>query len=615
MTVKLLRLRLKLLISVFSLAIIFGGQTWAETTPLEHEKAMLVSKFAKYIVWPEHALGSAFIIGVYEDTEKYEYFKAYFKNKGVNNKDIIVRLVTTMSDAKDVNVFYISSNKRRTLTMAAKAIGGSPVLLVTENNNDINNIMIDISYNKEKSNLTFKVNDVNIANADLTLPDLSYFSDSTNNEEVLTVSPSYALQQKQKNDLLALENKFTQQKSVLEERLARQQASLIELNKKVNSSQEKSEKYTEDLKKSSERLELALEEVTKMSKALDSKNEALENLENRLQELQDSEGQTISASPVVSEDGQTLNENSLVHENMLTELTESLKKQKEITNNTAIKLANISKENNALSSYQTLFYVFVLISIIALIVAFLMWKKANNKAIASTLVPAENEALLPVREGQLIRSENFAALGYIATDITYAVGLSLVDLQEKLESNGDSNNAATLSSIVTLLDNFNLIAADQDDTEVQTFDLIAYMQKMMMLYDFEFIQSSIVYSYSGEKALTIKSIPSYIALILLNLINNSLKHGFNNEGNGEITLQVDKDAKGGAKIIYSDNGKGMNKETLKQVFTPFFTTRSDREYVGVGMSTTYDLVKNKLSGDIKIDSKEGKGTTVTITLP
>ena len=59
----------------------------------------------------------------------------------------------------------------------------------------------------------------------------------------------------------------------------------------------------------------------------------------------------------------------------------------------------------------------------------------------------------------------------------------------------------------------------------------------------------------------------------------------------------------------------MSKATLGQVFTPFFTTQSSRGYVGVGMSTTYDLVKKKLAGDIKIDSQEGKGTTVTITLP
>ena len=263
-----------------------------------------------------------------------------------------------------------------------------------------------------------------------------------------------------------------------------------------------------------------------------------------------------------------------------------------------------------------LFYVFLIIAIIALIAAYMMWKKAKDSASQAT-VPSKNEdsQLLVAREEQLIKSENFAAIGYIASDITYAVGLSLDDLQAKLETAGDTNNTETLKPIVTLLTNFNLIAADQDDTSPQSFDVIAYIQKMMMLYEFEFSQSDIVYNYSGEKALNIKSVPSYIALILLNIVNNSLKHGFNNNGNGKIALKVEKGLKGGARITYSDDGKGMNKATLEQVFTPFFTTQSSRGYVGIGMSTTYNLVKNKLAADIKIDSQEGKGTTVTITLP
>jgi signal transduction histidine kinase len=110
-------------------------------------------------------------------------------------------------------------------------------------------------------------------------------------------------------------------------------------------------------------------------------------------------------------------------------------------------------------------------------------------------------------------------------------------------------------------------------------------------------------------------VPSYIALVLIHIINNSLKHGFDNNGKGQIALKVEKGAKGGAKITYSDNGKGMSKDILEQVFKPFFTTQSDRGYVGAGMSTVSDLVKNKLAGDIKIESKEGKGTTVIITLP
>ena len=276
----------------------------------------------------------------------------------------------------------------------------------------------------------------------------------------------------------------------------------------------------------------------------------------------------------------------------------------------------MTKKNESLSSFQMLFYVFVILTLIALLLAYMMWNKSKNAALQPTLLSENKEnPLLSVRENQLVKSENIAALGYIASDITYSIGLSLDDLQAQLESTGDTKNTTILKPVIKLLEDFNLIAADQDETNTQRFDVIAYAKKMMMLYDFEFKQSAIVYNYSGEKELMIKSVPSYIALALLNVINNSLKHGFDNAGKGKIALKIEKEATGGAKITYVDDGNGMSKSTLEQIFNPFFTTRSDRGYVGIGMSTTYDLIKNKLAGDIKIDSQEGKGTSVIITLP
>ena len=425
--------------------------------------------------------------------------------------------------------------------------------------------------------------------------------DDTNpeKEEVLSESPTFALQNQQASKLLNLQKQSAQQK-----------ASLNRLTKKLNLSEENLEKSNLAEKQKSESLKTAQQLNAKQSQEIKSKNTQLQSLRKQVQ----TQEKQLKMS---KQDWQVADEAKIKEqENALVALNEELDKQKKMTNSVSAKMTEMTKKHDSLSSFQMLFYVFVVIAIIALVVAFMMWKKAKNAA-SQPALSSDNEsnALLPVREEQLIKSENFAALGYIATDITYAVGLSLDDLQAQLTSTGDAKHAATLKPVVTLLENFNLIAADQDDTEIQNFDVIAYMQKMMMLYDFEFSQSDVVYHYSGEKTLMIKSVPSFIALALLNLINNSLKHGFNNKGHGKITLKVENGAQSGAKITYSDDGKGMDKTTLKQVFTPFFTTRKDRGYVGVGMSTTYDLIKNKLAGDIQIESQVGKGTAVTITLP
>ncbi|XPF95984.1 YfiR/HmsC family protein [Colwellia sp. RE-S-Sl-9] len=601
MEVTTTRLKSTIALLIISLSFFIGSQVWAQAISLDQAKAQLVSKFAKFIDWPDENEQPKFIIGVYDDMEKYIYFSDYFENKGVKGKDIEVRLVKTFREAKDANILYIASGKRNILTSANNTLSNSHVLIITEDHKDVKNTMIDISYDKEESSIVFKVNQENITDKELIFPELSTFLDKNNNtnEEILTLGPTAILKQKHRNELLALQKKIEQQEK-----------SLNQLNTKLELGEENLKKYSLVLQKTTKRLNNAEKESDTKSQEINSKEQKLKELEKKLQVQISQSKENKQESPVT--------ENTLLLEEqdkLITELSEKLIQQKKVSNNNATKLANITKENKALSHFELLFYIFAVMTVIALLSAFVIWKKAKNLATQTTSEPnSASNTLLSTREGQLIRSENFAALGYVATDITYAVNLYLLDLETELKSNKDLKSLNILQPVITLLDNFNLIAADQDDTEIQSFDVIAYMQKMLMLYDFEFKQADISYSYLGEEALKIKSIPSYIAVILINLINNSLKHGFDNEGNGKITLEAKKTGNG-VKITYSDDGIGMNKATLEQVFIPFFTTRKERGYVGVGMSTTYDIVKNKLAGDIKIESKEGKGTTVIITLP
>lgn len=61
-----------------------------------------------------------------------------------------------------------------------------------------------------------------------------------------------------------------------------------------------------------------------------------------------------------------------------------------------------------------------------------------------------------------------------------------------------------------------------------------------------------------------------------------------------------------------DNGVGMSEEQLQDLFTPFssFTGRG----IGLGMSIVYDIIQSH-AGEINVTSKEGNGTTVTLTFP
>jgi len=68
------------------------------------------------------------------------------------------------------------------------------------------------------------------------------------------------------------------------------------------------------------------------------------------------------------------------------------------------------------------------------------------------------------------------------------------------------------------------------------------------------------------------------------------------------------------QIMISDNGCGMNRDTLERIYEPFYTTKAKGKGTGLGMSMVYGFVKRS-GGFINIDSEIESGTTLRIFLP
>lgn len=247
-------------------------------------------------------------------------------------------------------------------------------------------------------------------------------------------------------------------------------------------------------------------------------------------------------------------------------------------------------------------------------------------------------------QGQLVESEKMASLGDmvagVAHEVNTPIGLGVTAstlLSDRLGEiklafddktlkssqlkkflvDGEENTAIiyrNLKRAAELIASFKKVAVDQSSEEERTFNIKHLLEEVLLTLAPQIKKLPYVINIDCPDELVITSKPGPFDQIIINLIMNSITHGFDERDHGVITIEVSSENKM-LTIHYQDDGKGIEPTIINKIFEPFTTTKRGSGGSGLGLHLVYNLVTQALGGKITFSSEVESGVNFTITIP
>jgi len=285
-----------------------------------------------------------------------------------------------------------------------------------------------------------------------------------------------------------------------------------------------------------------------------------------------------------------------------------------------------------------------------LLILFILYRNNKSKQKANTVLE-RTLSNLKSTQSQLVQSEKMASLGELTAGIAHEIQnpLNFVnnfsevnsELIAEMKQEIDKGNLQDVKSIANSIDeNEQKIIVHGKRADAIVKNMLQHSRSSSGIKEPTDINALcneyLRLSYHGLRAkdksfnATMKTdfdesigrvniIPQDMGRVVLNLINNAFyavdekkKHNQNGyEPQVSVSTKKNNDK---VEIKVSDNGNGMPQKVMDKIFQPFFTTKPTGLGTGLGLSLSYDIVKAH-GGELKVETKEGKGTVFIIHLP
>jgi signal transduction histidine kinase len=234
----------------------------------------------------------------------------------------------------------------------------------------------------------------------------------------------------------------------------------------------------------------------------------------------------------------------------------------------------------------------------------------------------KREGALKAAQSALIQSEKMAAFGQLGAGIAHEVKNPLAGImgyaqlaQRKIDP--ESPVARHLAIIEketkrckVIIENL-LRFARQEKTAFMPTDLNRVILDAVTIVDHQLTLNHVKIERTLSETLPkVNGNDNQLQQVCINLMINA-QQAMPEGGTVHLTTRAIPPY---VEIRVSDTGIGIPKENLKKIFEPFFTTKPVGTGTGLGLSVSYGLIKDH-SGQILVESEEGKGTTFTLLIP
>lgn len=247
-------------------------------------------------------------------------------------------------------------------------------------------------------------------------------------------------------------------------------------------------------------------------------------------------------------------------------------------------------------------------------------------------------------QDRLVQSEKMAALGGLVAGIAHeintplGIGITAASLLDNRareyaerrnrgsKSPGDEEKllkfvlesadilTKNLNRVADQVRRFKQLAVDQSSEEFRRINVRQYVEDVLFSLRPRFAGTQYSVDLRCADDIRFETYPGIFSQVITNLVMNSLIHGFDGRSAGAITIDIWIET-GYVVLYYTDDGNGMDRDTLNRMFDPFFTTRRGHGGTGLGMHILYNLVTQSLGGQLECTSTPGEGIILLIRMP